>query len=914
MSVKMPDPNLPLNLMNPSDSSTRSALTRRDWLRVAGGSALAGGCGLTPGGARAATRGVEAVYRPIDYARAKAIPTVCFGCTTQCGVLGWVEDGRVRRISGNPLDPNSRGRICAKANGVIDLAYYSERLLHPLRRTGPRGSGQWKRITWDEALDEIAGRMRRLKDEGREHHFAVHVGRDKTQGLTQRFLHAFGSPQQLNRRAICSSNPRVANMSYFGEAVDWDTGDYANTRLILNFGSNPMEAHQGGMGALQRIQAARCDHGARLVTFEVRPSATASVSDEYHPVRAGTDGAIAMAMAHVILKRGLHDAAFWVRWCNFPLDELAAHLEPFTPAFAEAESGVPAADIERLAVEFAEAAPRCLTLINRGITKHYNGAHAGRAARLLDILVGNIGRPGGFTMTTRSAWNGGWGQEGLPVTAFPAPNPPAPAPWLPGTPMFDELPPEVQARVAAFPKSWQEKYYGELYTPSEYPLSWQWQVMRVGQLVYPYLKEGRAKLDTYLSYTFNSAYNYPEAQLAREVLLNETLIPFHVAVDVVMSETSALADLILPETTAFERWDPQVTNAYELVPFTAIRQPLHAPLGETRSILAIFRDLARRVGGGMEGYFDFEEEEDFYREWFKNLPISWEEFKRRGIWYDESRAKDYELHERPVPEEEFAGADFDEATGIYSVEKNGKRTAIGVKLGDGSVVRGFPSRSRRIEVRQDLFPEAARHAGLPEDDPCANPLPTYFRVPSHEDMAAGEFHWVTFKWNVHTQSRSNYSKRLAEIVHSNPIWIHPDAAAELGVKSGDTVEVTVKRPRGNTYRAREDEPVGTIRNRVLVRRGMHPRVLACSHHCGHIEMGIVGDPDREEASSHGSEGMRPELFPDRDLPANLWWARKRGGPGRGIAINDTFPIDPTPLVGTQNWYDCVATVKKVDPA
>jgi thiosulfate reductase / polysulfide reductase chain A len=555
---------------------TLPVFTRRDWLRLTGASVL------SPALAPAASTGPTAVYRPIDYTKAKAIPTICFGCTTQCGVLGWVEDGRVKRISGNPLDPNARGHICAKANGTIDLTYYPERILHPLRRVGKRGEGKWKRISWEEALNEISSRMQKMAAEDRRHELAVHTGRDKTQGIVQRFLHAFGSPNQLNRRAICSSNPRVSNMSFFGEPVDWDTGDYLQTKLVLNFGCNTMEAHQGGMGALQRIQQARTQHGARLVTFEVRPSATASVSDEFYAVRAGTDGSICMAMAHVIVKEGLANRAFWDRWSNLAFADLEKHVEPFTPEFAEAESGVPAADIRRLAIQFAQAAPNCLTLINRGITKHYNGAHAGRSARLLDILVGNIGKPGGFGITTRSAWKGEWGQDGLPVCDWPEPRPTPPAAWTPGTKMFETLPKEVQERVKAFPKAWQDKYYGELYTPSEYPLSWQWQVMRVGQMVYPYLKEGRAKIDTYISYTFNSAYNFPEANFAEQVLKDESLIPFHVAIDVVMSETSALADIILPETTAFERWDPQVTNAYELVPFTGIRQPLHAPLGEAR--------------------------------------------------------------------------------------------------------------------------------------------------------------------------------------------------------------------------------------------------------------------------------------------------------------------------------------------
>ncbi|MCC6464117.1 MAG: molybdopterin-dependent oxidoreductase [Planctomycetes bacterium] len=889
-----------------------SDITRRNFMKY---TALALGAGVL--GARAASgqgapnkpaRKVKHVARRIDYTKAKATPTICFGCTTQCGVLGWVFEGRVVRITGNPLDPNNRGKICAKANGMIEGQYYPERILYPLRRLGKRGEHKWKRITWDEALDEIAARMKKIKDSGRPDLMAVHTGRDKTQGVIQRFLYAFGSPQALNRRAICSSNPRVSNMSYFGEPVDWDTGDYAATKYVINFGSNPMEAHQGGMGAMQRIQQARVDRGAKLVTFEVRPSATASVSDEYFMVRAGTDGAIAMAMAHVILREKLHNEAFWKRWCNFPLDKLAEHLKPFTPEFAEKESGVPAKDIERIAIEWAKCAPACLTLINRGITKHYNGAHAGRAARLLDILVGNIGKPGGFTMTSRSNWKGEWGQDGLPKFGMPEPAPTAPAPWLPGTPMFEELPQKVKDRVKGWPEDMQKKYFGELYTPSEYPLSFSWQVMRVGQLVYPYLKEGRGRLELYFSYVFNAGYNYPESQLAREVLADEKLIPFHVAIDVVMSETSALADIVLPETTSLERWDFQVTNAYELVPFTGIRQPLTKPLGEARSVLTIFRDLARRVGGGMETYFNFEEDEQFYKEAMKNLPISWDELKRRGIYFDEMRSKDYELHERAVPEKEMEGATVDEKTGVISKDDKGKKKVLGI-MADGKAIRGFPSKSRKIEVMQDLFPKAAKWAGLPESDPCSSPLPTYFRVPSHENMADNELHLVTFKWNVHTQSRSNYFKYQVEIVHNNPVWMNPKTAAAMGLKEGDWIEVSVKRPKGNTYRGNEPGFVASFKNRVKLLAGMHPKVIACSHHVGHWEQGVVATA-KLSAEANGKEGHDPALT-DRNLPDNIWWARSKGGPGNGVHINEVFPIDPTPLVGTQNWYDCVAVVRKV---
>jgi thiosulfate reductase/polysulfide reductase chain A len=239
-------------------------LSRRDVLRA--GAAFAAGSLLqgcpsspkapptppTPGPGAAPLSGpnIEKVARRvIDYAKTKARPTTCFGCTTQCHVLGWVQDERVVRITGHPLDPSSRGKTCAKADGLISSTYSPSRLLHPLRRSGPRGSGKWERISWEDALDSIAKRIRKLMDEKRPDLFAIQVGRDKTQGLIGRFLNTVGSPNGLNRRSICSTNNRLGTMTYFGTAMDWGAPDLERTSFVLNFGSNLMEAHQGGFGA-----------------------------------------------------------------------------------------------------------------------------------------------------------------------------------------------------------------------------------------------------------------------------------------------------------------------------------------------------------------------------------------------------------------------------------------------------------------------------------------------------------------------------------------------------------------------------------------------------------------------------------------------------------------------------------------
>ena len=130
------------------------ALNRRDLLKLAGSAslALASGDLLTPFSRRTAHGAapldlVQLTAGKIDYRKAKATPTICFGCTTHCGVIGWVQDGRVRKIEGNPFDPNTQGHICSKANGMISYTYYPERLLYPIRRVGKRGEGKWKRIS-----------------------------------------------------------------------------------------------------------------------------------------------------------------------------------------------------------------------------------------------------------------------------------------------------------------------------------------------------------------------------------------------------------------------------------------------------------------------------------------------------------------------------------------------------------------------------------------------------------------------------------------------------------------------------------------------------------------------------------------------------------------------------------------------
>ncbi|MEM9412358.1 MAG: molybdopterin-dependent oxidoreductase, partial [Planctomycetota bacterium] len=392
---------------------------------------------------------------PEKYKNTKQVPGMCQLCSTICGIIGHVKDGQLIKIEGNPNDPNSRGRLCARGQAGLNHLYHPERLLYPLRRVGKRGEGKWKRISWDEALDEIAAKLKAIRDSGHPENFAFHQGRQRSKDALKRFLNAYGTKTQLSHRSLCSGNRRAANLTYLWES-DWDLNDVEHSKYILNFGSNAFEAHQGHIPFANRIQNGRYNNGAKLVTFDVRLSNTAGASDEWFAPFPGTDGAVALAMNHVILMAGKHDAEFIDRWTTSSTEELKGHLANYTPEWAEKVSGIKADDIRRIAHEFADAAPRATTMCNRGSSAHLNGFYNDRAIQLLNAMVGSVGKKGGW------CWSP-WG--GLdPIVKTP--------PMPPGA------------------KTW-----SVLEDPPEYPLANVWRRMRVGEVIYLYLLQGRAKLD-----------------------------------------------------------------------------------------------------------------------------------------------------------------------------------------------------------------------------------------------------------------------------------------------------------------------------------------------------------------------------------------------------------------------------------
>ena len=849
------------------------------------------------------------------YANTKKVPGMCQLCSTVCGIMGHVKDGRLIKIEGNPNDPNSRGRVCARGQAGLNHIYHPERLLYPLKRVGARGEGKWKRITWDEALDEISAKLKAIRDSGKPENFAFHQGRQRSKDALKRFLNAYGTKTQLSHRSLCSGNRRAANLTYLWES-DWDLNDVEHTKYILNFGSNAFEAHQGHIPFANRIQNGRFNNGAKMVTFDVRLSNTAGASDEWFAPFPGTDGAVALAMANAILAADKQDSDFINNWTTSSVAELKEHLSKHTPEWAEKVSGIPAADIRRIALEFAEAAPTATTMCNRGSSAHLNGFYNDRAIQMLNALVGSVGKKGGWCW---SPWGG--------------------------------LDPNV--KTPAMPPG--AKNWNVLEDPPEFPLANVWRRMKVGEIIYLYLMQGRAKLDAYMTYNLDSPLTWPEESLTKEVMCNEELIKFHVCINPFYNETAHYADIVLPWTTYLERWDLDARGSYNLRPYVGLRTPMVQPVGESRDVRWIFPEIAKRIGGGMEEWYK-ETQEEYMEQWASNVPVNpktgksgLDRLMEEGAWEDQTREPFYEPFAKPLAESDLESTKTDDE----GIIRNAEGVGVGI-MQDGVALRGFKTPSRKFEIRslfvkdtglnQDTT-ELIKRSGMlktkprpeqhkPYDVPI-DEMPIWIQPIEHTEMDDDQLIMTSFKWNVHNHGRTMNLKWLAEIVHSNPAWLNPATAEKFGLKDGDWIELTgyhskmLQESNPNLTHGPKDEEygrlvAGVMRVPIVTMHGIHPNAIAMSNSCGHWQYTSVAQAKKASAMATVADGAvlqgsDPKNYRDKDWEENMWWQDESNGDpskwkkntGNGWNQNSIMPIAPDPITGQQAFHSTVVKVRKI---
>ncbi|MHC4842568.1 MAG: molybdopterin-dependent oxidoreductase [Planctomycetota bacterium] len=818
--------------------------------KVGGASALAGTVDLADGGRD---------FSPDTGAERKMIPSACWNCVTRDSMIGFVENGRLVKLEGNPNSIRGRGKICSKGAAGINQLYDPDRILYPMKRVGKRGSGNWKRISWDEALDELSARLKKLRDEGHPEKFMFHYGRMKASSskIVKMFLDNYGTGTVGNHTSICEG------AKWTGQELTWgkhyDNWDFDNTKCVVNFGSGVLEAHTNHIPTCQRLGEAMVDRGVKMYTFDVRLSNTAAKSTEWLPVKPGTDGAVALAMCNVIMQAGLYDKEFFKfikatkdsnASTNQKVDALKKHLAKYTPEWAEKVSTVPAAKIKSIALELAKTKPACV-ISYRGAVAHHHGADTERAMQMLAAITGNIDNPGGRCLAVGAKWKAPKGPK--------------------------EKPKAKKLKIV-------DGFKGEIAYPTHHANH---QILKV-------IKDGsHGRPDVYMWYCYTPVYANGECQENIDILKDESLIPFTVCVNAYYDESAALADMILPNPSYLEWWDWEDMVSPTQVPEYYIRQPFVKPLGESRDFKDVVCDLANRIGFPL-GFNSAEEYVKLSCDMTPGVKEAGglEYMKRHGVWHDPKAKPKYYTYKKEVKAEDLKkdGVIFDEATGVYwnwhkskaKSEAEAKQTGyvktknaykgyVGQEIG-GKVYAGFKPDKLNKSGYFELYSELLEMKAIA-------PLPSYVPIPEHENMGSGDLILTTYKVPVHIHSRSSNCKWLSEIYHDNPAMINTMTAKQLGIKHGDKIKVKSE--------------AGEITTTANVTEAVVPGAIAISHHVGRWEYGRY------------ASGKKAPMAAGDDPDFKLkWWTKK------GVHPNWIIPNKPDPISGQQRWMDTVVKVRK----
>jgi anaerobic selenocysteine-containing dehydrogenase len=829
-------------------------INRRDLFKlgVAGAAVLAAGGAI---GSRALAGTVELAKGGKDYSpetgdERQMIPSACWNCVTRDAMVGYVENGRLVKLEGHPDSIRGLGKICAKGAAGINQLYDPDRVLYPMKRAGKRGEGKWQRISWDEALTEIAGRLKKLRDDGHPEKFMFHYGRMKASSskiVKSAFLGTYGTGTVGNHTSICEG------AKWTGQELTWgkhyDNWDFDNTKFVINFGSGVMDAHTNHIPCSQRLVSAMADRGVKFVTFDPRLSNTAARSTEWVPLKPGSDTAIVLAMCREIMNADLYDKEFFpfIKATENRNDStekkiaaLKAHLDQYTPEWAEKISGVPAAKIKSLAIELAKTKPACV-ISYRGAVAHQFGAEAERAIQMLAAITGNIDNPGGRCRGVGAKWKYPKGPKEKP-----------------------------KAKALKITKG----FKGDIAYPTH----------GANHQVLKMIKDGSAgRPEIYMWYCYTPVYSHGEIQENIDILKDESLIPFTVCVNAYYDESAALADIILPNPSYLEWWDWEDHVSPTQVPEYAIRQPFVKPLGESRDFKDVVCDLADRMGFPL----GFNSAEEFVKLSCEKTPGvkeagGFEYMKQHGVWHDANAKPKYYGYKKEVKADDLSkeGVVMDEATGVYwnwktaklkseaeakekgyTETKNAYKGYVGQEIG-GKVYAGFKPDKVNKSGYFELYSELLKMKKF-------EPLPSYYPIEEYEKMGADELILTSYKVPVQIHSRSANCKWLTEIYHDNPAKINPVTAKSLGIKSGDKIKITSK--------------ISEITTTANVTEGIVPGVVSISHHLGHWEYGryasgkkapLAGDDDPDLKIKHwDTYGMHPNwVMANKPDPISGQWA------------------------------------------
>ena len=482
----------------------------------------------------------------------KVIFTDCTLCYHSCGTKVTVEEGKAVKVEGLESHPLNKGKLCPKGEAALDNIYDPQRLKYPMKRV----NGGWKRISWDQALTEIADKLSKLKNEFGPSVLGVFSGSIGVEnlemvGLTQRFKAAFGSPNFFSVESICYRMRIRTRQITFGKYPT----EELDSHLYILWGHNPEESDF----PLQLALEENLKKGAKLVVIDPKRIPLADRAEMYIKIRPGTDGAMALAMIHVIINEKLYDADF-IETYTTGFDQLVPHIQKYTPEWAEKITWVPAEEIRKLARLFAKTKGAGIYQGTNTQDQTANGTQNSRAFSILQVITGNINNPGGWAISPRlKVGNVGMEVEGEPLGA-------------------DQYP--------LFYEVWGRKSpYGVVTcVPESVP----------------------ERLKAFLVIGGNPILSMPDSNAFKAAFKKLELLVVH---DLFMTETGELAHYVLPACSHLEKWGLAYTyNVCHCLPYLMLRKKVIEPLHESWSEWRFFTELAKKLGMGDKFPWKSEEE------------------------------------------------------------------------------------------------------------------------------------------------------------------------------------------------------------------------------------------------------------------------------------------------------------------
>jgi anaerobic selenocysteine-containing dehydrogenase len=555
----------------------------------------------------------------------KWIATSCLNCPARCAIRVRVVNGKVVKITGNPLSQVSEGKICPRAHIGLQVLYDPGRIHSPLKRTNnEKGKGvdpKWIPISWDQAFDEVSHHLKSLRDSAQPHKVLLFSGLNtvSTEDLIFRFAEAFGTLNLISGNGLDTETEKSGNWMadghYSNTAYDLD-----HTNYILAFGadmlesSKPLSRFLRKWGKLRREKPNR----TKVVVINPRYSVTAAKADEWIPINPGTDGALAMAIAHVIISEELYDKTFVHHWtAGFDLYRKWV-LSQYSPKVVSKITGIPPEAIQRIAREFAQTKP-AITLRGKESIAWPNGSHASYTIFCLNALVGSIDVPGGVIY-----------QE---------------------NPKYQEMPRLVEDDIARRGKGQPSlDFRGTAKFPAAKVVTNQIPESLLGDAPYP----------IEMAIGFNSNFNMfaPGTERWDKALKK---LPYYVHVSPFISEMAQYADLILPSTTFLEEWGYEHSPPGSGFAEVKIKQPVVRPRGNARSIIDIVFEISKRLKGGVaQSFTNMGEDSEGFVKFRTATLMRWNELLPKGVWVGQDykyRKYDFVFH-TPSKKFEFYSGNF----------------------------------------------------------------------------------------------------------------------------------------------------------------------------------------------------------------------------------------------------------------